>query len=316
MKKKKKVIISSTVGAGSIFALATWIIGNMVYDGTVGKTPSVSAEDMTVFYTEREDKVLDTLDKYEHATTFVQSPINGYEVEVLDIKANTPTNDVMVIVHGIGSNYHEVLNSAFNYLENGYNVVVYHQRHTGLTGGENYTFGLYERFDLDAVAGFARELYPNGILGIHGFSMGAATATMHTELNEESKYADFYVLDAPYHTMESAVELGIIAENIPFLPVSYAKWAGNVVLKLKENLVYDDIQPVKAVSNITVPVLLIHGTEDKVTPPESSQYIYDAIPHEQKELWYIEGLGHCEADDLMEKEYFSGIYQFIEKYVR
>ena len=43
---------------------------------------------------------------------------------------------------------------------------------------------------------------------------------------------------------------------------------------------------------------------------------YDAIPHEQKELWYIEGLGHCEADDLMEKEYFSGIYQFIEKYVR
>ena len=63
----------------------------MVYDGTVGKNPSVSAEDMTVFYTEREDKVLDTLDKYEHATTFVQSPINGYEVEVLDIKANTPT---------------------------------------------------------------------------------------------------------------------------------------------------------------------------------------------------------------------------------
>lgn len=63
-------------------------------------------------------------------------------------------------------------------------------------------------------------------------------------------------------------------------------------------------------------MLLIHGTEDKVTPPESSQYIYDAIPHEQKELWYIEGLGHCEADDLMEKEYFSGIYQFIEKYVR
>ena len=38
MKKKKKVIIGSTVGAGSIFALATWIIGNMVYDGTVGKS--------------------------------------------------------------------------------------------------------------------------------------------------------------------------------------------------------------------------------------------------------------------------------------
>lgn len=316
MKKKSKVILGTTVGVGSAFTLATWIIGNMVYDGTVGKNPSVSADDMTVFYTEREDKVLETLEKYNHATTFIESPANGYEVEVLNIEANTKTKDAMVIVHGIGSNYHEVLNSAFNYLENGYNVVVYHQRHTGLTGGENYTFGLYERFDLDAVAAFARELYPDGTLGVHGFSMGAATATMHTELNEESKNVDFYVLDAPYHTMESAVELGIIAEDIPLLPVSYAKWAGNVVLKIKENLVYDDVQPVKAVQNISVPVLLIHGTEDKVTPPQSSQYIYDAIPHDQKRLWYIEGLGHCEADDLMENEYFNGIYDFIQTYVK
>ena len=81
-------------------------------------------------------------------------------------------------------------------------------------------------------------------------------------LNEEARNVDFYVLDAPYHTMESAVELGIIAEDIPFLPVSFAKWAGNVVLKVKEPLTYDDIQPVDAVKNISVPVLLIHGTDE------------------------------------------------------
>ena len=71
-----------------------------------------------------------------------------------------------------------------------------------------------------------------------------------------------------------------------------------------------------AVKNISVHVLLIHGTEDKVTPPESSQEIYNAIPHESKALWYIEGLGHCEAPKLMEEEYFSGIYQFIGTYVK
>ena len=100
------------------------------------------------------------------------------------------------------------------------------------------------------------------------------------------------------------------------LPVSFVKWAGNVVLKVKEDLTYDEIQPVNSVKNITVPVLLIHGTEDKVTSPQSSQYIYDAIPHEKKALWYIEGLGHCKAPDLMEKEYFDGIYQFISTYVK
>lgn len=316
MKIKKKTVIGTTIGFGSLFTLATWIIGNMVYDGTFGKKPSVKAEDMVHFYSQREDKVLEKLQQYEHTTKFVMSPENGYDVEVLDIKANTETDNAMIVVHGIGSNYHEILNTAFNYLENGYNVVVYHQRNTGLTGGDNYTFGLYERFDLDTVAAFTRELYPNGIVGIHGFSMGAATATMHTELNEKSHYADFYVLDAPYHTMESAVELGIVAENIPLLSVGYAKWAGNVVLKLKENLNYHDIEPVKAVEHISVPVLLIHGTADKVTSPESSQHIYDAIPHENKALWYLEGLGHCEAPNLMEDEYFSGIYQFINHYVK
>lgn len=315
-KKKVAIGLGSVVGVGSVFAAATWIIGNMVYDGSVGSEPSVSAEEMTAFYTQREDKVLDRLANYQHETHFITSPENGYDVEVLNITANQDTDDAMIIVHGIGSNYHEILNSAFNYLENGYNVVVYNQRHTGLTGGDNYTFGLYERFDLEAVATFARGLYPAGKLGVHGFSMGAATSTMHTELNESSKTVDFYILDAPYHTMESAVELGIIAENIPFLPVSFAKWAGNMVLKVKEGLEYDDIQPVNSVTNISVPVLLIHGTEDKVTPPESSQEIYNAIPHESKALWYIEGLGHCEASDLMEEEYFSGIYQFISTYVK
>lgn len=317
--KKKKVLIGSGIAAATSAAVvgaATWIIGGMVYDGTVGKKASVKAEEMEEFYSNREDKVLEKLEKYEHETVFVNSEENSYEVETLSIKSNQETSDAMIVVHGIGSNYHEVLNVAFNYLENGYNVVVYHQRNTGLTGGDNFTFGLYERFDLEAVAEYTRALYPGGIIGVHGFSMGAATSTMHTELNEESKNVDFYVLDAPYHTMESAVELGIIAENIPFLPVSFAKWAGNVVLKVKEHLTYDDIQPVDAVKNITVPVLLIHGKEDKVTAPESSQYIFDAIPHDKKALWYINGLGHCEADSVMEKEYFDGIYQFIAAYMK
>ena len=89
---------------------------------------------------------------------FINSEVNGYEIETLCITSNQETSDAMIVVHGIGSNYHEVLNVAFNYLENGYNVVVYHQRNTGLTGGDNFTFGLYERFDLEAVADYTRNL--------------------------------------------------------------------------------------------------------------------------------------------------------------
>ena len=163
--KKKKVVIGSGIVAtatAAVVGAATWIVGGMVYDGTVGKKASVKADEMEAFYANREDKVLDTLEKYEHETVFINSEVNGYEIETLCITSNQETSDAMIVVHGIGSNYHEVLNVAFNYLENGYNVVVYHQRNTGLTGGDNFTFGLYERFDLEAVADYTRNLYPEG----------------------------------------------------------------------------------------------------------------------------------------------------------
>ncbi|MGL4337378.1 MAG: alpha/beta hydrolase [Turicibacter sp.] len=314
--KKIKIMASIVVTGVIVVGLtATYIVGGMVYAGTAGDSPVVSDETMTVFYNEREDKVLDELANYEHETLFIESSVNGYDIEGLSIKSNKEATDVMVIVHGITSNYHEVLNSAFNYLENGYDVVVYHQRQTGKTGGEDFTFGLHELHDLEAVVEYVRSSREVRNLGVHGYSMGAATATMHTELNELSKNVDFYILDGPYHTMQSAVELGIIAEDVPFIPVGFAVWAGDLMTKIKSGFRYDDVLPIESVKEISVPVMLIHGLDDKTTSPSSSQAIYDAIPHSQKELWLIEGLGHCEADDIMEDEYFNRIYAFIEKYM-
>ena len=67
--KKKKVVIGSGIVAtatAAVVGAATWIVGGMVYDGTVGKKASVKADEMEAFYANREDKVLDTLYKYEH----------------------------------------------------------------------------------------------------------------------------------------------------------------------------------------------------------------------------------------------------------
>lgn len=316
MKNKNKIIAGIVVGGLALFSGMTYIIGSMVYDGSVGSKPEVDKDEMVEVYSNREDKLLDTLEKYNSEKIFIKSEKNGYDIEVMNIKANTETKDVMVLVHGIESNYHEVLNSAFNYLENGYNVVVYNQRNTGLTGGTDYTFGLHERYDLDEVVNYTTSKYSDGLLGVHGFSMGAGTSAMHTELNEEKKNVDFYILDAPYHTMESAINLGIVGEDVPLIPVKYAEWAANLVIKSKAGFAFDEVEPYKAVENITVPVMLIHGTDDKTTAPESSKIIYDTIPHENKELWMVEGLAHCVADNEIPDEYFSRIYGFIDSVVR
>ena len=299
-----------------IFFVVTYIVGNLVYDGTVGAKPHVKAEAMTDFYEQNEQDVMSQLSKYEMTSKMIESKKNGYEIETLSLKSPIESENVMIIVHGITSNYYEVLDTALLYLEQGYHVVVYHQRQTGTTGGENFTFGLYERFDLDEVVTYAKQLYPNGTLGVHGFSMGAATTAMHSALNEEKKLVNFYVLDAPYHSMESAVELGIKAENIKGLPIRFAKWAGNMVIKAKAGFLYQDILPIEAVRQASVPVLFIHGTADVVTSPQSSQLMFDAMTHDQNELWLVDGIGHCDVVKVMPEIYIEKIMSFIEKYVK
>ncbi|MGL5244896.1 MAG: alpha/beta hydrolase [Sarcina sp.] len=313
-KKFKKILGIIIIIILVLFIGVSCILGKLVYDGSVGSSQKIKNEEVMEVFSREENKPLDELDKYTHENIMVSSS-NGYDVETMFIKSKEETNNTMIIVHGIESYYFKWLKTAFGYLENGYNVVIYNQRHTGNTGGNDYTFGLYERYDLDSVVNYVKKRLPEGKLGVHGYSMGAATATMHTEINEKNKNVDFYILDSPYSEMKDAVKLGIEAENIPLIPTRYIAFCGNLYTKIFSGFTYNEVKPYKAVKNICVPVMLIHGTADTVCAPDNSSKIYDNIPHNKKELWFIEGSKHVDGIKDTGKEYFNRIFNFINKNV-
>jgi dipeptidyl aminopeptidase/acylaminoacyl peptidase len=49
----------------------------------------------------------------------------------------------------------------------------------------------------------------------------------------------------------------------------------------------DAISPVKHLSAVTVPILLIHGKDDTVVPFEQSQVMYDALRKEKKDVQLV-----------------------------
>ena len=55
-----------------------------------------------------------------------------------------------------------------------------------------------------------------------------------------------------------------------------------------------DVSPVRAARSITVPVLLIHGTQDDATPPDHSQRVLAALGG-PKRLVLVEGARHNES---------------------
>ncbi|MCL1950091.1 MAG: alpha/beta hydrolase [Turicibacter sp.] len=310
---KKKAALKAGLVLNALFWVVTFIFGRKMYSVTYGKKPRHGRKGLEGHY--QTEGILDRLAEFKHQKFMIENSHNGYHIETLHLKANTPSENVMVIVHGITSNYYDLLPVAYKYLEEGTNVLMYNQRQTGNTGGDNYTFGYFERFDMEEVATVAKRLYPHGWVGVHGFSMGASTAAMHSELNETQKKVDFYILDGPYHTMEGTLDLAFNQRKYPSIWQNYLKWAGNLAGRTFARVKFGDVLPLEAVSKTTVPVLIIHGTEDETCPYVGAKFLFSNIRHPKKELKVFPGLGHCVAHEENPNDYFSTIGEFINKFV-
>jgi len=290
---------------GATFTGLTYALGRKVYESTFHAKPHQWPD----------HGLSGRLKEFSHQPFMVENAQNGYLIETHLLKANVKSPNIMIIVHGLKCSYLELLPVAFSYLDAGINVLLYNQRHTGHTGGHNFTFGMFERFDMDKVAAVARRLYPDGWVGIHGFSMGAATAAFHSELNEQHKQVDFYILDSPFHEMDSMLESSLENRGFPSFCRPYLKWSGNLLTTLKAHINYRDIQPIKALAKCSSPVLILHGALDKTCPLVGAELMYKAIGHSQKELKVFEERDHVEAAFLESEDYYEGIWGFIERYV-
>ena len=311
MNHKKKlpvwaVILSVCLFLTGIFTLLT---GLRVYKRTFKVKPH------KIKRWRLHEKRMAELEAYEYQRFMIESTRNGYSVEALHIRSELETSNVMILVHGIRSNYYDLLPLAFRYLKDGYHVILYNQRQSGLTGGKTSTFGLYEKFDLEEVATVARRIYKEGKVGIHGFSMGAATAIMQSELNEKTDLVDFYILDAPFHTMGSTVELAVRREKSTKMPPWYVKFSGDTFLRLRKRVSYKRIAPIDVIHHSTRPILLIHGEKDDVTCPDGSRQLFGAIHHNKRRLELLPEEAHCTAHSRIEEEYFERVYQFINDFV-
>ena len=314
MNKKKKVFLITLILGTTIFISGSYIIGKLVYTSSLGLSQAIKTEDMVAVYSKRDGNPLAKINDYKNEKLMVKSEVNNYDIETLVLTSNIPTEDTMILIHGIQSNYNELLKYAFEYLENGYNVVLYNQRNTNLSGGNTYTFGRYERYDLDSIVKYAKSIFPTGSLGVQGFSMGAATAAMHSKINDEHKLVDFYILDSPYSKMEDSIALGIETVDIPLIPTEYITACGNFYTQMKDGFSYEDVKPVEEVKEMSTPMMLIHGTSDDICAPESSQEIYDSIPHDNKELWLVDGVEHISAYDNNQGIYMDKVLSFISNY--
>ena len=170
----------------------------------------------------------------------------------------------------------------------GFNALVIHQRGHGDSGGKTITFGIREREDLMAWIRLANDRFDNPPIILFGLSMGAATVLMGNALGYPDNVTCI-LADSPYSTpldiiLKVCADLGYppkLAE--PFIRLGASLFGG---FRL------DACSALEAVRHAKVPILFLHGEDDRMVPCAMSETIRAACAS-PAQVCTVPDAGHC-----------------------
>jgi len=120
------------------------------------------------------------------------------------------------------------------------------------------------------------------------------------------------VLELVYSSLEEAIKnrISIRLGNIGRYLSPLITWQIEPRLGFNPNL----LAPIKHMSKIRIPILIIAGTEDKHTTLEESKRMYDSASG-PKIFWAVKGAEHQDIQRYTPKEYSKTILKFFAKYL-
>jgi fermentation-respiration switch protein FrsA (DUF1100 family) len=170
------------------------------------------------------------------------------------------------------------------YLERGFGILLVGYRGYGGNPGLPTERGLYEdgRAHLEWLA---RRGIAGDAIALYGESLGAAVAIqMATERN-----AAALVLEAPFAS--------IVHSARARYPLFAFDW-----------LIRDKFASIQKIHNVRMPLFVIHGARDRVTPQRFGRMLYERAPEPKAAVWLPEA-GH---NDLAQHGMIEAVTRFLD----
>ena len=194
-------------------------------------------------------------------------------------------------------------------IDGGFNVLLVDQRAHGESEGKYLTFGVNERFDCLSWASYAAERFGNDVkIYLYGISMGAATVLMASAL-PLPKSVSGIVADCGYTSPKAIICSVLRDHHVPAAPV-YA--VARLGARLFCGFDLDSASAPDALSRSHIPVLFIHGDDDRFVPCRMSRENFEASAAEHKKLLIVHNAGHGLSYMLDRPAYLSSLHSFLE----
>jgi fermentation-respiration switch protein FrsA (DUF1100 family) len=226
------------------------------------------------------------------------------------------TKDTMILIHGLGGSRWTELKYVDMYLDKGFNILIYDGRAHGFSGGDNVTYGFYEAADLDKWVNWIYTKNKGGLIGVHGDSMGAATALLHSKINETKGRVNFYISDSAYSDINELFTYRLRQDyNIKVKFVSKVLlFYVDKVNKLRNGFNLVEASPKNAIKDVQTPILFIHGEKDTFVLKEMTENLYGTKTGE-KMLYISPNASHVQSYLTNSNEYMEKVYDFIDNTV-
>jgi len=225
---------------------------------------------------------------------------------------NNGAKRTLILFHGYRSRAFRDFSCVGEYYKGlGFNLLFVDQRAHGKSEGKYITFGVKERLDCVKWAEYVDERV-GGEIFLDGISMGASTVLMASgeKLPESVKgiIADCG-FTSPGEIMLKVMEVDLKVKCRPLFHLIAQ------VVRLRAGFGIYECSTIDALKKNRLPVLFIHGTEDKFVPCDMTRRAYEACTAE-KMLVLVEGAGHGASYLEDEARCKAALSSFLSKYSR
>jgi alpha-beta hydrolase superfamily lysophospholipase len=259
----------------------------------------------------------------------------GIEIFVRSWRPAGAPRAVVAIVHGVKSHSGYYFWAAEQLTAHGFAVYALDLHGRGKSDGERYYLEKFEHYleDVDALVKLAKSREPGLPLFLLGHSAGGVISSVYT-LEHQNELAGFicesfaFQVYAPDFALAVLKGLSHLAPHAHVLYLKNADFSRDpkaVQFMDDDPLIAHEAQPTRTVAElvhaderlkrefplITLPVLILHGTADKVTKPGGSQLFFDNAGSKDKTLKLYERHAHDLLNDVDRERVMADILQWI-----
>lgn len=275
-----------------IFLIINFVVYLMIYYTKYRKVNNIYNIPTTPQYSFQKEKMVELIDNFKkipyeqvYIKTFDGKKLSGRFYRFVD-----NDNNVDICFHGYkGSATRDFCGGGMIPKQTGHNMLIIEQRGHGKSGGCTLSFGINEKKDCMAWIYYVMDRFGKKTnIFLYGVSMGASTVLFASGLNLPSNVKGI-IADSPYSSAPKIIKKVVEKDmKIPWWLVSFVVYSSAFIFghfRLGEG---DVIQYVKKAK---LPILIIHGDDDRFVPCEMSKDIYEAnTKYIKREVF--EGAGH------------------------